>query len=82
MIDISNPPESVSAPSSLVVLPSSPPLPPPLSLSPPMANFPVRPYPFLPGPAAIEHGPNHRLACNMIVVDDPPRTMISLLLSP
>ncbi|KAM0929355.1 hypothetical protein ACQ4PT_001463 [Festuca glaucescens] len=37
-----------------------------------MANFPVRPWPFLEGPDDIEVGHEDRLQRNMIVVDDPP----------
>ena len=37
-----------------------------------MANFPVRPFQFVPMGARIERGPDHRLARNMMVVDDPP----------
>ena len=37
-----------------------------------MANIPVMPFPFLPGPMQIEHGPDNRLQHNMICVGDPP----------
>ena len=37
-----------------------------------MANFLVQPFQFVPMGAQIERGLDHRLASNMIVVDDPP----------
>ena len=37
-----------------------------------MANFPARPFQFVPMGARIERGSDHRLARNMMVVDDPP----------
>jgi hypothetical protein len=69
------PPPPTSPPPPAPPLPTSPPplvAPPPSLAEGGMANFPVMPFRFLPGPVTIEPSPEDRLQRSPLIVGDPP----------